>query len=202
MKMKRLDLLLGLLLMVNSLVAQRSVNIENYVKLFPNPEWSFYNNHLWEYWDTWEPGNFTEDDNFFIARTRMHTRFTNPQTQIDPDMEAKDGCKIFWWMPISDGDKAWMAHPRYTMKADNFSMWQYLDVHGNWNQEFFRADGCFSDVCFRNGVKNGVLMFFEPEAGLNTIDYKKPGNNKHAKILATLMRQDESGKFTEIPKLT
>jgi glycosyl hydrolase, family 85 len=201
MKMKRLDLLLGLLLMVNSLVAQRSVNIENYVKLFPNPEWSFYNNHLWEYWDTWEPGNFTEDDNFFIARTRMHTRFTNPQTQIDPDMEAKDGCKIFWWMPISDGDKAWMAHPRYTMKADNFSMWQYLDVHGNWNQEFFRADGCFSDVCFRNGVKNGVLMFFEPEAGLNTIDYKKPGNNKHAKILATLMRQDESGKFTEIPKL-
>lgn len=189
------------------LSAQRSVDLDNYVALFPDPSWSFYANPLWQYWDEWqpggkyEPGHFTEDDNFFIARTRMNKRFYNSKTQVDPNMKAENGRNVFWWQPISNGDKAWMGHPRYSMKNDNFSMWQYLKTHGNWNQEFFRVDGCFSDACFKNGVRNGVLMFMDQAEGGGVINYESPGSNKHGRILQTLMRKDDQGNFTEVEKL-
>ena len=187
-------------------LAQESVHLKNYAKLFPNPEWSFYANPIWEYWDEWQPGgkyapgHFTEDDNFFIARTKLQPRLYNENTQVNQELQAKNGRQVFWWMPISNGDKTMMGHPRAEMHADNFNMWQYINVHGNWNQEFFRVDGALGDVAFRNGVKTGALMFMDRAEGEGIIDFENP-KNKHARILQTLMRKNEKGEFTEVAKL-
>lgn len=173
--------------------AQTEVQLTDCLSMYPE---GMTENNIWEYWDTWEPGKLNADDNFFIARTKLKSRFENRQTQVNPEFDP-NGRKMFWWMPISNGSSS-LSYPAYSMRNDNFNMWQYLDVHGSWNQHFFRSEGSFTDAAFKNGVRNGVLMFFD-SGGL--INYKNPGNNKAAKMFALLFKQDEAGKFTEITKL-
>lgn len=173
--------------------AQTEVPLENYVELYPS---GMRDNNVWEYWENWEAGKLNADDNFFIARTRLKKRFENRNSQINPEFDP-NGRKIFWWMPISNGGES-LSVPANSMRNDNFSMWQYLDVHGSWNQMFFRSEGSFTDAAFKNGVRNGVLMFFDSGG---RIDYKNPGSNRAAKLFAMLFKKDAQGKFTESGKL-
>lgn len=198
--MKKLILGISLLLVSISMAyaTQQPTHVK-YAALFPNSEWSFYNNPIWEYWDTWVPGQFTDDDNFFISRVKLKPRFENKHTQVDPEMTTER--KVLWWMPIGESSKSWYALPRFTMNADNFNMWQYIDTHGNWSSEFFRVNGAFSDACHKNGVPNGVLMFMDQAEGGGRVDYENPGTNKHAKILNKLMEKDVTGKFKHTEKL-
>lgn len=119
----------------------------------------------WEMLDSWEPGKVYskdseyKDDNFFISRVRPRTRIVNRNTQLDT--KRNDDRKMLWWCPIGESSKVWGPFPRYNFDADNFSMWQYLDYHGNWSNGWIRVPGVFNDVAHKNGVQTGCLIFFE-----------------------------------------
>jgi endo-beta-N-acetylglucosaminidase D len=120
--------------------------------------------------DTWEPGkSFIHpdsadystyiDDNFFISRVKLKPRFTNVNSQANPALTADNEKKFCWWAPVGIGDKEWGPMPRYSFEADNFNMWQYLDIHGNWSNTWLRVPGAFNDAAHKNGVVTGCLMF-------------------------------------------
>ena len=70
--------------------------------------------------------------------------------------------------PTGEMTKKWGALPRYNFDGDNFNMWQYLDIHSNWTNGFWRVPGAFNDVAHKNGVKTGCTYF---------IDWGTPVNN-------------------------
>lgn len=121
--------------------------------------------------DSWEPGDAYstkgnyKDDNFFISRVRPRTRIQNSATQVDPS--RKDERKMLWWCPVGESSKVWGPFQRFNFDADNFSMWSYLDYHGNWSNGWIRVPGVFNDVAHKNGVKTGCLIFFEGSSDPN-----------------------------------
>lgn len=147
------------------------------------------------YFESWSPGSaITEDDNFYISRVRPQKRFSDEKSQVDPNMKLDR--KLCWWCPIGVSDKSWGALPRYIMDADNFSMWQYIDIHGNWSDGWIRVPGAFSDIAHRNGVENGCVLFFDStvsdasETGktINTLIAKENGQFKNTRKLIQFMK--------------
>ena len=63
--------------------------------------------------------------------------------------------------------KKWGPLPRYNFDGDNFSMWQYINIHSNWSNGFWRVPGAFNDVAHKNGVKTGCTYFIDWGAGVN-----------------------------------
>lgn len=146
------------------------------------------------YFESWNPGSaLTQDDNFFISRVRPQTRFMD-DTSFDPNV--KKDRKLCWWCPIGVSDKVWGALPRNILDADNFSMWQYIDIHGNWSDGWIRVPGAFSDAAHRNGVENGCVLFFDSsvssgsETGkiINMLIAKEGGVFKNARKLIRFMK--------------
>lgn len=143
------------------------------------------------YFETWEPGvALTEDDNFFISRVKQRDRFVNTATQVKSDLSQDR--KMCWWCPIGISDKSWSATPRYIFNADNFSMWQYLDIHGDWSDGWIRVPAAFSDVAHRNGVENGCILFFDSSVSETSAT---------GKILKMLVQKNADGSFKNAVKL-
>lgn len=120
--------------------------------------------------DAWEPGkpfavkSESEgyiDDNFFISRVRLKERFKNQNTQVNDTLTNETDKNFCWWGPIGEMTKQWGPLPRYNFEADNFGMWQYLDIHGNWSNSWFRVPGAMTDVAHKNGVVTGCLYFVD-----------------------------------------
>lgn len=144
-----------------------------------------------EYFDDWMAkwetgGQLTEDDNFFISRIRKKERFTDVRTQVNPELDPNR--KVTWWCPVGESSKKWGPLPRYNFNADVFSMWQYLDVHANWSNIWFRVPGTFSDAAHKNGVETGCLKFCDWGNSITT-------GSPDGKIFAVVSQKNPDGSF-------
>lgn len=144
--------------------------------------------------DAWEPGkpfavkqDGYVDDNFFISRVRLKDRISNQNTQANKELTNETDKNFCWWGPIGEMTKQWGPLPRYNFEADNFGMWQYLDIHGNWSNSWFRVPGAMTDVAHKNGVVTGCLYFIDWGATVNE-------TSSAGKPLADLCVK-ENGKF-------
>lgn len=116
--------------------------------------------------DAWEPGkpwngdaNFV-DENFWISRVPLKERF-RPGDYANDALNDENNKKFCWMAPTGEMTKKWGALPRYNFDGDNFNMWQYLDIHSNWTNGFWRVPGAFNDVAHKNGVKTGCTYFID-----------------------------------------
>ena len=128
--------------------------------------------------DKWEPGepwNGDEnylDENFWISRVPLKNRF-RPGDQANDALNDSNNKKFCWMAPTGEMTKKWGALPRYNFDGDNFNMWQYLDIHSNWTNGFWRVPGAFNDVAHKNGVKTGCTYFID--WGTNITVSQEPG---------------------------
>ena len=128
--------------------------------------------------DAWEPGKPWNgngayvDENFWISRVPLKDRF-RPGDQANDNLDDSNNKKFCWMAPTGEMSKKWGALPRYNFDADNFNMWQYVDIHSNWTNGFWRVPGAFNDVAHKNGVKTGCTYFIDWGAQVNS--YSEPG---------------------------
>ena len=108
------------------------------------------------------------DDQFYISRVRPLPRIAEADDyQAEVSKQAKPGRKMCLWTPLDDPTSSWKALPRYCFEGDNFSMWSYLSIHGNWTAPWFRVTGGLSDVAHKNGVAVGCVASIPWAAGVN-----------------------------------
>lgn len=128
--------------------------------------------------DAWEPGKPWNgngayvDENFWISRVPLKDRF-RPGDQANDNLDDSNNKNFCWMAPTGEMSKKWGALPRYNFDADNFNMWQYVDIHSNWTNGFWRVPGAFNDVAHKNGVKTGCTYFIDWGAQVNS--YSEPG---------------------------
>ncbi len=176
---------LFMVLFVSGVMAQSFPSHEMYVKE-GRPE------NIVKALDNWEPGkpwngdaSFV-DENFWISRVPLKDRF-RPGDYANDALDDSNNKKFCWMAPTGEMSKKWGALPRYNFDADNFNMWQYLDIHSNWTNGFWRVPGAFNDVAHKNGVKTGCTYFIDWGAGVNQMEepgktlyeLAEPGSNSH-----------------------
>ena len=128
--------------------------------------------------DKWEPGKPWNgdasyvDENFYISRVPLKSRF-RPGDYANDALNDDNNKKFCWMAPTGEMTKKWGALPRYNFDGDNFNMWQYLDIHSNWTNGFWRVPGAFNDVAHKNGVKTACTYFIDWGAGVNQME--EPG---------------------------
>ena len=142
--------------------------------------------------DKWEPGkpwngdvNFV-DENFWISRVPLKDRF-RPGDQANDALNDENNKNFCWMAPTGEMTKKWGALPRYNFDGDNFNMWQYVDIHSNWTNGFWRVPGAFNDVAHKNGVKTGCTYFIDwgaqvtssSAAGKTLWDLSAKASNSH-----------------------
>ena len=126
----------------------------------------------------WEPGKPWNgdatfvDENFWISRVPLKNRF-RPGDQANDALNDENNKNFCWCAPTGEMTKKWGALPRYNFDGDNFNMWQYVDIHSNWTNGFWRVPGAFNDVAHKNGVKTGCTYFIDWGAAVNHTD--EPG---------------------------
>ena len=111
--------------------------------------------------DAWAPGKQLNgvsrmDDEFFISRVRPRTRIKEGDYKVDATVD--ENRKMCLWVPLDEPTSTWKGLPRYCFEGDNFSLWSYVDIHGNWTAPWLRLSAGVSDVAHKNGVKVGCLM--------------------------------------------
>ena len=122
--------------------------------------------------DKWEPGkpwngnSDYKDENFWISRVPLKNRF-RPGDYANDALNDENNKKFCWCAPTGEMTKKWGALPRYNFDGDNFNMWQYLDIHSNWTNGFWRVPGAFNDVAHKNGVKTGCTYFIDWASSVN-----------------------------------
>ena len=122
--------------------------------------------------DKWEPGKPWNgdagyvDENFWISRVPLKNRF-RPGDQANDALNDENNKNFCWMAPTGEMTKKWGALPRYNFDGDNFNMWQYVDIHSNWTNGFWRVPGAFNDVAHKNGVKTGCTYFIDWGAQVN-----------------------------------
>ena len=128
--------------------------------------------------DKWEPGkpwngddNYV-DENFWISRVPLKNRF-RPGDQANDALNDSNNKNFCWCAPTGEMTKKWGALPRYNFDGDNFNMWQYVDIHSNWTNGWWRVPGAFNDVAHKNGVKTGCTYFIDWGAAVNNME--EPG---------------------------
>lgn len=146
-----------------------------------------------DYFRDWKPGvPISEDENFYISRVKPKERFVNSKTQVNPDLTTDR--KICMWVPVGNTDKEWGPMPRYVFDGDNFGLWSYVDIQGGWGINWVRVPGAYSDVCHKNGVDNGCLLFFDMGTGstaqpiINMLIEKEGGEFKYSRKLVRFMK--------------
>lgn len=117
--------------------------------------------NLYRFFDSWQPGTppcglSRIDDEFFISRQRPLKHITDGDYQVRNDVKAER--RMFLWTPLDDPTTKWKALPRYCFEGDNFSMWQYIDTHGNWSAPWLRVSAGISDAAAKNGVTVGCVL--------------------------------------------
>ena len=142
--------------------------------------------------DKWEPGKPWNgdagyvDENFWISRVPLKNRF-RPGDQANDNLNDENNKNFCWMAPTGEMSKKWGALPRYNFDADNFNMWQYVDIHSNWTNGFWRVPGAFNDVAHKNGVKTGCTYFIDWGASVNNLsepgktlyELAAPGSNSY-----------------------
>lgn len=129
--------------------------------------------------DNWEPGKNwnTEsanyyDENFFISRVPIKERFL-PGDYANKNLNDSNDKNLGWCVPTGEMTKKWGPLPRYNFDGDNFNLWQYINIHSNWSNGWWRVPGAFNDVAHKNGVKTGCNYFIDWGASVN--QYDEPG---------------------------
>ena len=153
------------------------------------------------YFDRWTPGTQPQgvsriDDEFFISRVKPRKRITDFDYQANSEADPKR--KMCLWVPLDDPTSKWKALPRYCFEGDNFSLWSYIDIHGNWTAPWMRVTAGLSDVAHKNGVKVGCVM----SIGWNERILLRGWNlGSHARVLAKFSEKDSQGNFKNSRKL-
>ena len=153
------------------------------------------------YFDQWSPGTQPQgvsqmDDEFYISRVKPRKRISELNYQASPD--ADPNRKMCIWVPLDDPTSKWKALPRYCFEGDNFSLWSYIDIHGNWTAPWMRVTAGLSDVAHKNGVKVGCVM----SIGWNERILLRGWNlGSHARVLAKFSEKDSQGNFKNSRKL-
>lgn len=155
--------------------------------------------NLYRFFDSWQPGTppcglSRIDDEFFISRQRPLKRITDGDYQVRNDVKAER--RMFLWTPLDDPTTKWKALPRYCFEGDNFSMWQYIDTHGNWSAPWLRVSAGISDAAAKNGVTVGCVLSVPWDAEV--------GDTVKANYSQTLMKLAErntDGSFRNSLKL-
>lgn len=147
----------------------------------------------------WSPGqmlypDLAEDENFFVARVRPKQRFTNPNTQVNPDKSPQNDKNLIAWLPIGqvNGGKD-NALPSGLFDSDVFSLWSYVTHWGNWTAPMVRIPGAFVDVAHKNGVSVSAVGSI-PWAATIT-----PRDGGWGQLLSTLYSSDAQ-KFVKFLK--
>lgn len=151
--------------------------------------------------DAWAPGNQLKgvsrmDDEFFISRVKPRKRIS--ELSYKASAEADPDRKMCLWVPLDDPTSTWKGLPRYCFEGDNFSLWSYVDIHGNWTAPWLRLSAGVSDVAHKNGVKVGCLMSI-PESEYVTLNFLGALNSK---VLAKITEKDDrTYRFKNVEKL-
>jgi len=156
---------------------------------------------LANYFDRWTPGTQPQgvsrmDDEFFISRVKPRKRITELNYQASPDADPER--KMCLWVPLDDPTSKWKALPRYCFEGDNFSLWSYIDIHGNWTAPWMRVSAGLSDVAHKNGVKVGCVMSIPWNA---RILLNRWASSNHSLVLKKLTEKDGQGHFRNSMKL-
>ena len=149
--------------------------------------------------DAWEPGTQPAgvskmDDEFYISRQRPLERIVDGDYQVQAEVDRNR--KLCMWVPLDDPTTKWKALPRYCFEGDNFSMWQYTDIHGNWTSPWLRATAGLTDVAHKNGVKVGCVLSVPWAVRLSI-----GGSDNNSKIFTKLMEKESDGTFKHSLKL-
>ena len=153
------------------------------------------------YFDSWTPGTQPQgvsriDDEFYISRVKPRTRIKDGDYKVDQYVDGDR--KMCLWVPLDDPTSKWKALPRYCFEGDNFSLWSYIDIHGNWTAPWMRVTAGLSDVAHKNGVKVGCVM----SIGWNERILLRGWNlGSHARVLAKFSEKDSQGNFKNSRKL-
>ncbi len=138
------------------------------------------------YFDSWKAGTPPRgvsaiDDQFYISRQRPLPRISGKADyQVNPDVNS--GRKMLMWVPMDDPSTTWKSLPRYVFEGDNFSLWSYIDTHGNWTAPFFRSPAGIMDVAHKNGVTVGCVWSI-PWAAQVSLTATDDNSKKMQKIL-------------------
>ena len=151
--------------------------------------------------DEWEPGkpwngdSHYNDENFWISRVPLKNRF-RPGDHANDALNDENNKKFCWCAPTGEMTSKWGALPRYNFDGDNFNMWQYLEIHSNWTNGFWRVPGAFNDVAHKNGVKTGCTYFIDWGATVSS-DFE-PGQTlyKLAEPLSTPNDKGDQYKYS------
>ena len=151
--------------------------------------------------DAWAPGKQLNgvsrmDDEFFISRVRPRTRIKEGDYKVDANVD--ENRKMCLWVPLDEPTSTWKGLPRYCFEGDNFSLWSYVDIHGNWTAPWLRLSAGVSDVAHKNGVKVGCLMSV-PESEYVLLNPIARGIN--SKVLFKITDRDNRGHFKNAEKL-
>ena len=119
-------------------------------------------NDFASYFDNWTAGTQPQgvslmNDQFYISRVRPLERIVDGDYFVRGTTVSRDR-KLCMWVPLDDPTATWKAFPRYCFEGDNFSMWSYVDIHGNWTAPWFRSSAGITDVAHKNGVKVGCVL--------------------------------------------
>ena len=153
--------------------------------------------YLVENINTWQPGSqpisvSRIDDEFYISRVRPATRIADADDyQAEKSKQAVPGRKFCLWTPLEDPTSSWKGLPRYCFEGDNFSMWSYLNIHGNWTAPWFRVTGGLADVAHKNGVSVGCVASIPYGQSIRV----SGGTNTWSQVMAALTKKNSDGTF-------
>lgn len=148
---------------------------------------------------SWEPGTPPPgtnqfDDQFYISRVRPLPRIVDGDYQVNSSLDKNR--KLCVWVPMDDPTTTWKALPRYCFEGDNFSMWSYTDIHGNWTAPWMRVTAGITDVAHKNGVKVGCVNSIP--FGVSVSDSQW---NTNGKVFYRLFEKNTDGTFKYSMKL-
>mgnify|MGYP000871873041 FL=1 len=137
-----------------------------------------------------QPQDVSEiDDQFFISRVRPLDRIKDGDYKVRSEVNSER--KMCLWTPLDDPTSKWKALPRYCFEGDNFSLWSYIDIHGNWTSPWVRSTAGLTDVAHKNGVTVGCVMSIGYGKSVYLNQWRQ---DTYSKVLFKLTKK-EGGKF-------
>ena len=137
-----------------------------------------------------QPQDVSEiDDQFFISRVRPLDRIKDGDYKVRSEVNSER--KMCLWTPLDDPTSKWKALPRYCFEGDYFSLWSYIDIHGNWTSPWIRSTAGLTDVAHKNGVTVGCVMSIGYGKSVYLNQWRQ---DTYSKVLYKLTKK-EGGKF-------
>ena len=148
------------------------------------------------YLEAWMKGEMKQpqgvsaiDDQFYISRVRPLERIKDGDYQVRQGVNPER--KMCLWTLLDDPTSKWKALPRYCFEGDNFSLWSYIDIHGNWTSPWIRSSAGLTDVAHKNGVSVGCVMSIGYGAYVYLSNWRP---DTYSRVLYKLT-QKKGGKF-------